>query len=84
MKGKWVVTSILIVTLLFFGIVTKFWLSGQKRRFITKREQIIEKIQKNSNRSQTALEAEIEEFNFLVSNHLFLIYLNIPKIEYKK
>jgi len=83
LQGKWVVRIILIVTFLFFGIVTKFWLSGQKRRFLTKRNQLIEKIEKSGDQSRFKLEGEIAEFNDLVTNHLYLRYLKIPAIDYK-
>jgi hypothetical protein len=83
LKGAWVVYTILIVTFLFASIVAKFWLSGQKKKFLVKREQIIQKLNGQSEIS-LALKAEITEFNGLVSQHLYLRYLDIPRIELPK
>jgi hypothetical protein len=82
-RGAWVVYTILIVTFLFASIVAKFWLSGQKKKFLLKREQIIQKMKSQSELS-SELKVEITEYNNLVSEHLFLRYLDIPRIELPK
>jgi len=81
-RGAWVVTVIILVTILFSGIVTKFWLSGQKKKFMTKRVQLIEKIEGKMVLS-SELKADVSEFNRLVSTHPYLRYLDIPMIPHK-
>lgn len=78
-RGAFIVISIFLVTLLFAVIVGKYWLSGQKKRFLTKRAQIMDQLQGNPELS-AELKKSIEEFNELVTQHIYLRYLDIPTI----